>query len=508
MSVFGGLYKTEKRSGVANPAQWLVELFTGGTTSTGLSVSPDSALKYSPVWAAVSIISGALGYLPLFVYKRDANGKLITPAHPVYRLLHDRPNPHMSSQDFRETLTGHILTWGNAYAEIQRKGDNSVEAIWPLRPDLTWPILTEEGELFYEVRPSDGGPSAFLPSRNVLHMKGLGGNGYQGYSVIKYHREAIGLGQAQQTYGAAFFGNNATPSGFLVHPGKLGETALANLRKEFFGKQGGLDNAHRMGILQEGLDWKQIGIDAKDAQLIESKKFSVADVSRIYQIPLHMLSEMDNSTFSNIEHQGIEFVQMTLLRWLRKWEMEINFKLLPDTHFAEFAVEGLLRGDSAARAAFYREMHNNGFITINQVLSLENMNGIGPDGDKHYVNAALVSVEDVGKEPEPALEPEVDSFRPMILDLCGRIARRECKATIKDYDKHEDYILDSFRGSVVTISQALKLSEDICGDISDSISISWRETSEKDNPTDWKQLRDDRCEMIIGVLNDAIRKKE
>lgn len=511
MSAFSWLFKTEKRSGVANPSQWLVDFFTGGSTSSGLSVSPDSSLKYSPIWAAVNIIAGTLAGLPLFVFKRLGEDKEKDTKNPIFNLLHTRPNPHMSSLDFRETLTGHVLTWGNGYAEIQRRGDNRVESLWPLRPDLTWPILDVTGELWYEVRPSNGEESRFLPARNVLHIKGFGGNGYQGYSVIEYHREAIGLGQAQQTFGASFFGNNATPGGFLTHPGLLGEQARANLRKEFEGGHRGLDNAHRMGLLEEGLTWTQIGIPARDAQLIESKKFSVADVSRIYQIPLHMLSEMDNSTFSNIEHQGIEFVTLTLARWLGKWEQEIDYKLLPDNRFAEFIIEGLLRGDSAARSAFYREMHNNGFMTINQVLRLENMNGIGPDGDKHFVNSALQLVEDVGKEPEPPPippplpepEPEMDSFKPLIREFCGRVARRECKAPVKDLGKHEVYISQTFLAPLETMCGLRGLGNGVSSSVSSAIAGAWCEQSKECQHTNWKQLRDERCEMIMGVLRNA-----
>ena len=410
------------------------------------------------------------------------------------------------------------MTWGNGYSEIERRVDGQAENYWPLRPDLTAPVLRGD-DLFYEVRPAHGGESTFLPARNVLHIQGLGGNGYQGYSVIQYHREAIGLGKATEQYGSAFFGNNATPSGVLSHPAVLGETARENLRREFEDKHGGLDNVHRIALLEEGLKWTQIGIPAKDAQLLESKTFSVLDVSRMYQIPPHMLGEMSSATFSNIEEQTIAFVQMTMLRWLTKWETEIDFKILPKTHFAKFVIEGLLRGNSEARSRFYREMHNNGFLTLNQVLALENMNGIGPDGDRHLVNAALKPIEDIGKEPPPlALPPpppapapavpETDSFRPLLFNLCGRIARRETKTPIKSYAGHQAYIWEALSVAMETIYRVLGRPTGDSERATAKIAQEWREASEKDKPTDWKQLRDDRCDMIMGVLQNAFTNTE
>ena len=185
MSVFDGLFgKTEQRSGVTNPADWLIKWVQGDRSAAGISVTPSTALEYTPVWAAVNIISGVLGYLPLFVFKRTDSGKEKDPGHPQFNKLHSRPNPHMSSQDFRETLQGHVLTWGNGYAEIERRMDGQAENFWPLRPDLTAPFLNAAGELFYEVRHKDGSDPDILPAQNVLHIKGLGGNGFQGFSAL------------------------------------------------------------------------------------------------------------------------------------------------------------------------------------------------------------------------------------------------------------------------------------------------------------------------------------
>jgi len=498
----------ETRSNLSKPAQWLVDAFAGGKSATGLSVTADSALKYTPVWAAVNIIAGAVGFLPFMVYRRLAGGgKEPAGDSRLYRLVHDRANPHMSAQEFREVIQGHALTWGNGYAEIER--DNAARPVWywPLRPDQTTPYLNERGDLFYEVRLT-GGTLSYLPYRNVLHIKGLGGNGYQGYSVVRYHRESIGLGQAAEKYGGKFFGNSSTPSGILQHPKTLGDKARDNLRTEFEAMHRGLDQAQRTAILEEGMTWQQIGIPPEDAQFLQTRKFQVNDVARIFQIPPHMLAEMDRATFSNIEHQGIEFVVHTLMRWLKKWEHECNYKLFGEwtsgSTYTEFVVEGLLRGDTAARATFYREMHNNGFMTINEVRDKENMNPLpGKAGDMHFVNAALKPVEQMlleSKEPKPAEpapdEPEPDddpllaAQRALLLDVCGRIVRKEISAirkaahrkdfgqTLKAfYDTHDTFIRQVLGPVITAVATAIHTDvgpEFIAGYIS-RLGWSWRD---------------------------------
>lgn len=410
LHVLGG-----RREDLRMPSPQLLSAFGATSTSTGLSVNQDTALRYSPVWAAVNIIAGAVGYLPFRLFERTKGGDVVAVDNTVNKLLHDQSNPNMTAQVFRETLTGHLLLWGNCYAEIERNGNGEPVALWPIRPDyVSRLLLSPGGDLTYEIRSSTGA-SAFLPANNVFHLPGLGSNGYMGYSVIAYHREAIGLGMAAQTYGARFFGNNARPDGVLTTPNRLSEDGWNKLKTRWEDAHKGLEQSHRMALLEEGVTWQTVGVPAKDSQLLETRQFEVGDVARMYQIPLHMLSEMSRATFSNIEHQGIEFVQYTLARWLKKFESEANRKLIRPVQqgrfFAEFTVEGLLRGDSDARSKFYREMFNNGFMTINEVRRLENLNKIdGDGGDTHFVNAALVPVDQAIKEPEP--EPVVAPMMP------------------------------------------------------------------------------------------------
>lgn len=410
MGIFSALL--EKRSGVANPAQWLIDAVGGGKSDSGITVNEGSALRYTPVWAAVNIIAGAVGYLPLFVFKRTSEGKDRDRNNRSFNLLHDRPNPYMDALTFRETLTAHALTWGNGYAEIERDVGGIGRAVntWPLLPNRVKVVVDETGKVGYEVRLPSGG-SRILAAENVLHIKGLGFDGYQGYSVIRTHMNSLGLGIAAEKYGNKFFGNASRPSGVLEHPGKLSDPATDRLRKTWDGMHQGLENMHRLAILEEGMTWKQIGIPPEEAQFLETRTFQIGDVARIFQVPLHMLSEMSKSTFSNIEHQQIEFVTYTLLRWLKRWESEYNRKivdpLMTGTVFAEFVVDALLRGDTASRFRSYAIGRQWGWYSVNDVRERENLNKI-EGGDMYLVPSNMTPADKLGEEPEPAPEPAPD----------------------------------------------------------------------------------------------------
>jgi len=385
---------------------WLVDaLGGGGASASGIKVTPDSALQYTAYWAAVNIIAGSIGALPLLVYERLERGKERATKHPAWRLLYDRPNEYMDALTFRETIQGHVLTWGNGYAEIQRGGDGRPIALWPLLPNRTRAKLDAKRRLYYEVDKPDGGQANLAPE-NVLHLKGLGFDGLVGYSPVRYHSEAIGLAQATQGYAAGFFKRGATPSGVMEHPGQLSELAKKNLRDSTEREHAGLDQAHRIWILEEDMKWHQIGVPANEAQLLESRKFSVADIARIFQVPMHMLAEMDRATFANIEHQGIEFLTQTLFRWMRRWEMEAGEKLFGiaerETHFAEFLVEAFLRGDTLSRYRAYHIGRQGGWLSANDVRERENMNPV-EGGDEYLAPLNMAPVGGEGKTDDDAL---------------------------------------------------------------------------------------------------------
>ena len=288
----------EKRSNTSNPLQWFIDWVHGGEeTSTGLYINESSALKYTPFWAAVRVITGTIASLPFIVYRRNASGgKNRVMEHPVYELLHNRPNEYMDALTFIETRQAHVLTYGNGYAEIQRDGGGRPIALWPLLPNKTFRQISKEGVAYYEVRQTTG-PTVFLPDYNVLHIKGLGFDGYTGYNVVSFHKEAIGYGVAVKEFGGRFFGNNATPGGVLTHPKILSDPARKNLKESWELAHKGLSRSHRMQVLEEGMKWEKIGIDPEQAQALEVQKYTVDDCSRIFNIPPHKIGSLERATF-------------------------------------------------------------------------------------------------------------------------------------------------------------------------------------------------------------------
>lgn len=403
------------------PQYWLKKLFGAIETSTGIEIDEDRALTYSAVWAAVNIISGAIGFLPFIVYRRNGKAKDREPSHPVYKLLHDRPNPYMDALTLRETIQGHVLTWGNGYAEIER--DNAAQPIniWPLLPNKTKPDVMDSGRLRYEITDKNGKIN-YLPYENVLHIKGLSFDGIKGYSVIHYAAESLSCGLAAEKYGAKFFGNNASPGGVLEAPEMLSDKAYNRLKEDWENQHKGLDNAHRVSILEEGTKWHEIGIPPEDAQFLETRKFGVSDVARWFSIPPHMLAELERATFSNIENQGIMFVTYTLAKWLRRWEHDCNYKLFSAQeyahYFTEFLVEGLLRGDTKSRYTSYQLAINSGWMSRNEAREKENMNPV--DGLDEFLQPMNMS---------PVGSPMgAGSMRELIEETWRRILKKEVNA--------------------------------------------------------------------------------
>lgn len=391
MGIIKRVYNAIKTGG-GNPqslSYWVRKMFGSGTvTMTGLDIDEDSALTLSGIWAATSIISGAIGCLPTLTYKTQGDQKQRAADHPVYKLLKTRPNPYMDAVTFKETLQSHCLLWGNGYAEIERSAGGIPVSLWPLLPNHVEPKFIDR-ELKYFIKNSEG-PDQVLDSSQVLHIKGLGFDGIKGYSVVQYACENLALGLAAEKNAAAFFGNDSSPSGILTTPDVLKKADKDAIEKAWEEKHRGLDSRYRIAILHSGLNWQQIGISAKDSQLIESRKFSINDVARWFSIPPHMLAELDRATFSNIEEQGIDFVRWTLNKWFEKWTQELDFKLFKANsgYFTEFLPDALLRGNTESRYKAYQIAlggnNNPGFMKVNEVRAKENMPA-DPDGDKLFM---------------------------------------------------------------------------------------------------------------------------
>lgn len=375
-------FRGESRS-LENPtvplsAATLDALWGGRSSASGVNVTPETALETTAVLAAVRVIASTVASLPLVVYRRTGDGKERAPNHPLYRLLHDAPNPVHSSFVLRELLTGWLLLYGNAYCEVERDAAGRVLALWPLNPARVQVQFVNDTRAYVV---SVNGQFVALPADNVLHLAGFGTDGIVGLSPVALGRHAIGLSQATEQYGSAFFSNGAQPSGVLTHPSKLSTEATERLRASWNAAHSGLTKAQRVAVLEDGLTWTPLGIPPEHAQFLETRKFSVTEVARLFNIPPHLIGDLERATFSNIEHQSIAFAQLCITPLCRRIEGELT-KLFGDdrAHFAEFSLDGLLRGDSKARAEFYASALTNGWLSVNEVRAMENRNPV-PGGD-------------------------------------------------------------------------------------------------------------------------------
>lgn len=381
--------KLGQRDHPSNPKEWLLSWFGGGKTASGATVDNYTALNYTALWACVRVISKAVSTMPLHLYERlDTGGKQRAVKHPLYLLLHSRPNPEMVPLTFKDTLTAHVLTWGNGYAEIERNKSGYPIALWPLTPNRVAPERDKKSrEIQYRITLPDGG-AATLSADQVFHIPGPGFDGTKGYSVLTMFRESVGLGMALQEYSARFFGNGAAPMGILEHPESLKDPAKNYLRDSWNEMHQGLSNVHRVAILEEGMKYHQIGISPEDAQMLESRKFSQLEMASMFQIPPHKVQNLDKASFDNIEHQSQEFLTDTLLYWLTLWEQTIGWKLLSQAdqllYFAEFLTANLLRGDLKSRYEAYAIAKQWGWYNSDDIRDKENDNPLPDDQGKDY----------------------------------------------------------------------------------------------------------------------------
>lgn len=378
----------------------------GGTTS-GKNVNEFTAMQTTAVYSCVRILSEALASLPLHIYRYKENGKDRVFDHPLYHILHNEPNSEMSSFVFRETLMSHLLIWGNAYAQIIRDGAGRVVALYPLLPNKIEVGRDKSGEIFYSYsRTSDENPNfkdygnVILRKQDVLHIPGLGFDGLVGYSPIAMAKNAVGMTLACEEYGASFFANGANPGGVLEHPGVLKDPK--KVRDSWNEVYRGANNAHKVAVLEEGMKYQQIGIPPEEAQFLETRKFQINEIARLYRIPPHMVGDLEKSSFSNIEQQSLEFVKYTLGPWVIRWEQALQRALLlpreKTEYFIKLNVDGLLRGDYQSRMNGYSIGRQNGWLSANDIREMEDMNPI-PDeegGSMYLINGNMTKLEDAG----------------------------------------------------------------------------------------------------------------
>jgi HK97 family phage portal protein len=464
----------------------LADIFQGSPAASGVKITEQTALRSTVVLACVRVIAEAIASLPLHVFERGEDGaKAKARSHPLYFVLHDRPNDFMTSFTWRELAVANVLLAGNHFSEIQFGGDGQIRALWPL-PTATKAFI-ERGRLWYLV-PLPDGTSRVLSAERVYHVPGLGFDGISGKSVIKWGKEAIALSLAAEEFGARLFGNNANPGGIITSEKKLDDDAKKRLKAAWEQSHGGLDRAHRVAVLEEGLKWQQTGISPDDAQALETRKFQVSEIARLFRVPPHLIADVEKSTSwgTGIEQQNIGLVTFTLRPWLVRFEQTYNYRLFlaaeRGRYFVEHNVDGLLRGDAKSRNEALAIQRQWGIINANEWRAIENMNPLdGAAGDTYLVPLNMASADqppvptiEPGSEPqdeEPRALPPVElrsehvhtrkqiaqSFRSVFEDAFARIARRERNDILaeakkalerRDANQFKGWIVEFFRDHV------------------------------------------------------------
>ncbi len=381
--------------------------FMFGRATSGKPVNEKTAMQTTAVYACVRILAETVASLPLHVYEYKDGGKELVYDHPLYYLLHDEPNPEMTSFVFRETLMSHLLLWGNAYAQIVRDGGGRVLGLYPLLPNKMDVDRDNRGRIYYVYSRDTNENPMFkdygdikLRAEDVLHIPGLGFDGLIGYSPIAMAKNAVGMTLACEEYGASFFANGANPGGVLEHPGVLKDPS--KVRESWNSVYRGTNNAHKIAVLEEGMKYQQIGIPPEEAQFLETRKFQINEIARLYRIPPHMVGDLEKSSFSNIEQQSLEFVKYTLDPWVIRWEQSLQKSLLlpgeKNKYFIKLNVDGLLRGDYQSRMNGYATGRQNGWFSANDIREMENMNPISDEegGNLYLINGAMTKLADAG----------------------------------------------------------------------------------------------------------------
>jgi len=457
----------ESRSTFATPASWLVEKLGAGDTSAGVSITSENALTISAVFDAVNLISSTIGTLPLHLYRRlEPRGKERADDHPAGQLLSISPNSETPPFYFWETLIGHVLLRGNGYAQIFRDGNSRLTGMFVLDPRLVHPVRGDDGKLGYEIKNKFGVVEKRVLPDSILHVRGMGFDGVVGYSVISCARESLGLGKAAEEFGASLFGNSATPSGILSHPGKLKDSTRENLRKSWESQHKGSKNANRVAVLEEGLTWTNVGINPQDAQFLETRKFQIEEIARWFNLPVHKLKNLDRATNNNIEEENRSFIDDSIMPWLTRIVQEIRMKLLVaserKTYFAEHVLDARLRGNTVNRYQAYATGRQWGILSINDVRDKENMNPIPKGGDTYLEPMNMHPAGEPPPKPEPPPAPpekpkpepekpdekeekerkipDILVFKPVLADALGRVMRREAKAIRKAAADRETFI--------------------------------------------------------------------
>ena len=465
-----GLAMARNAAGVDNgrdPDGWLVEVLGGQRVTSGTKVNRKTALGYPPLWRALSLMSNDVGKLGLRLFERSENRRRRATEHPSYRLMRRRPNRWMTAGTFKKTLQLHAGLHGNGYAFIERDGRATPLELIPLDPIRTVPVQVE-GELWYLTQA--GGERRKIRAENVLHIRGQTLDGICGLSLLAIMAEALGLGLAAREFGSRFFGAGLGLAGLLQVPGKLTKDQQKQAMKDFADISAGLTMAHKVAVITEGAKFQPLTLAPEQAQMLETRKLEIREVANMTGIPAYLLGDESRTSYASLEVENQSYLDRGLDPWLVGWEDECNEKLLTeaekaaDDHYFEFNREALLRTDLMSRAAAYRIFREMGVMSANQIAARENMDDLGPDGDKRYVPANWV---EVGAEPNPpgmnrAWTSRVDgALRTLLVDRLWALTRVEAKkvqglvksgnfidACEQFYAMHGPHMADALRSSV------------------------------------------------------------
>lgn len=504
-----GLYSlASKRSTLANPEAWFIRAFGGQQSSAGVDVSEDSALSISTVFAAVRIISETLATVPVKVYERMDRGKREARENRIWSVLHDEPNEEQTPIEFYEMLQGYVELTGSGYAQIIRDGNGKAVEMWPLPTNRVKPRRTSAGMLVYDVRLPIEERDITLPFDDVLTVRGFSRDGIKGLNVVDTMREPLGLAMALDRFAGSYFGNNAQPAGILSHPSKLGPEAKKNLKAGWEEMHKGVSRANRVALLDEGIQFTALTIDPQKSQALESRKLSVNEVSRIFNLPPHILKDLERATFSNVEQQAIEFVTVSMRPRFRRFAQALEKKfILPSQRnklYIEHVIEELLVGDIKTRFEAYAVAKANGWMNANEIRAKENQNPY-EGGDEYHIQLNMVPVRllpDIYEKPEEAPdgtsdEGEADddngsnstrtavwdalrarqerAYMHLFTDAAARCIRAEIGAVRKllkktndgadrtgfyagidsVYEEHERFVQRAFMPSVLTYTESL-----------------------------------------------------
>lgn len=395
--------KKEQRNTDQKTADFIrgVDVDSAQASCSGIDVDEDTALKISTVYACVKVIAETIASLPLVLLKELTNGDSEkAKQHPLYSVLHDAPNNEMTSFTYREMMMTNLLLWGNSYSLIKRDSAGHVIELYPLKSKN---MVVERDPITDKIKyryTNNKGITKVYSPRQVLHIPAFTFDGVVGVSPITYAREAMGLALATEEFGARFFGNGARPGGVLEHPGVVKDPE--KLRESWNKVYQGTKNSHKVAVLEEGMKYHEVGMSPEDSQFLQTRSFQINEICRIFRVPPHMIGDLSRSTFSNIEHQSIDFVVHTIRPWITRWEQAIAKSLLNEEersiYYARFNVNGLMRGDFSSRMAGYAIARQNGWMSANEIRALEDMNQIPSDqgGDLYLLNGNMITATKAG----------------------------------------------------------------------------------------------------------------